>query len=389
MYLHRADGPLALTRGRCAQRGAPRAQHPRCCGRVHPAGRPGAASGRSMYAAHHLKVPTSKTFDRSSRLLISLKLSIFHVNFPYRASGPRPAGGGRGRPGIGVRPRKAVPGRQPPALRGANPADASGGRPRPRGMPRGNGRSRAGTRTAVVIIRPRTRVLKIQRPAACAPLAVAGAIRRRRQRPVRHAVGHMARLLAVPRSLAAPRVAAGGTINSGVTAAPHRAGASTAQRGARRKQPCPRARARGSSQRAEEEALPFPCAFPPAFSFSLLPFIFPNHTQRKGGRGGGSGGSEAAPVCLFKQSLCSLCILLLFKSNTFLPHNTSSKTCRRLRRGSREGRPNQTRAWSRRLMPPRRRRSMVSLPCPCSRRSRPAELPLREPRLSGERRALL
>ena len=36
---------------------------------------------------HHLYPPTSKTFDRSSRLDISEKFSIFHVNFPYKSVG--------------------------------------------------------------------------------------------------------------------------------------------------------------------------------------------------------------------------------------------------------------------------------------------------------------
>ena len=51
-------------------------------------------------ALYHFMPPTSKTLLRSSRLLISEKFSIFHVNFPYRSGGCRPVtaaapGGGR------------------------------------------------------------------------------------------------------------------------------------------------------------------------------------------------------------------------------------------------------------------------------------------------------
>mmetsp|Transcript_9087 Transcript_9087/g.31281 ORF Transcript_9087/g.31281 Transcript_9087/m.31281 type:complete len:210 (-) Transcript_9087:9-638(-) len=40
---------------------------------------------------YHLYSPTSKTLDLSSRLEISEKFSIFHVNFPYRSPGLTPS----------------------------------------------------------------------------------------------------------------------------------------------------------------------------------------------------------------------------------------------------------------------------------------------------------
>lgn len=41
------------------------------------------SASRSVLRTHHLYPPTSNTFERNSLLLISLKFSIFQVNFPY------------------------------------------------------------------------------------------------------------------------------------------------------------------------------------------------------------------------------------------------------------------------------------------------------------------
>lgn len=45
---------------------------------------------RERDRAHHLYEPTSNTLERSSRLLISEKFSIFQVNLPYRSDGMGP-----------------------------------------------------------------------------------------------------------------------------------------------------------------------------------------------------------------------------------------------------------------------------------------------------------
>jgi hypothetical protein len=196
--------------------------------------------------------PTSNTLLRSSRLEISEKFSIFHVNLPYRSIGCGPAEGdawgrrvSRRREGAAIFRRRLARRRLGSARIGANrrvrtrktrknlrkaSRDMDLRRPSRRRRarrhaPRDRRRSRLGARTGRILFAPRSGDFSdpIEGPSAGAPLRIRGAVRRHSEAPIALALRRRHTLGRTPTASASGAAAsAAGAPGPGATPARHR-----------------------------------------------------------------------------------------------------------------------------------------------------------------------
>ena len=205
-----------------------------------------------MFVTHHFMPPTSNTLLRSSRLEISEKFSIFHVNLPYRSIGCGPAEGdawgrrvsrrpggrsnqspSRARRRLGstrIGANRRVRTRQTrknlrKARRDMDLRRPSRRRRTRRHAPPDRRRSQLGARTSRVLFAPRSSDFSdpIEGSSAGAPLRIRGAVRRNSEAPVALALRRRHTLRRTPTASASGATASAARApGPGATPARHR-----------------------------------------------------------------------------------------------------------------------------------------------------------------------